>query len=437
MATILMNGNEPVLKFDLESGLFEILNETLLPFTLRGKLRKVPEIVEGASKYELTQSLIAMNKNNQAITSFFASRLLPLTRENAKKIYSLFSFDQAQDDHTRALISILCRSVSLQDNYWVKADTDTIKWQDVNLRHNSLSETVAQVSLHGTSLTLRGEEHTPELNGQGAYAKAWKREPNGLFLYKLGSNGSDIESKIEVTVSKILDKCNIPHVHYYEASSQGRYACKCKCMTTDNLSILSGMDFRAYCSVNGKDSEREILALDKENIYKMWIADYLISNRDRHSMNWGLFYNPNNMELLGCHPLFDHNNAFDQELMKDKNAPYTYDNKMTMREAASFASRNVNVHFFDSVKQEDFLNKEQYESFLDRAADLHIKPVLNLTQIPISLKKEQLKVAEEIKNELRIPHDEGLYIEQDQNNVKEPKPVSHSKTKNINLYHEL
>ena len=61
-----------------------------------------------------------MNKNNQAITNYFASRLLPLTRENAKKIYALFGIEQAQDDYSRALASITCRSVSLQDNYWVK-----------------------------------------------------------------------------------------------------------------------------------------------------------------------------------------------------------------------------------------------------------------------------------------------------------------------------
>lgn len=47
-------------------------------------------------------------------------------------------------------------------------------WDEVDLR----KEAVAQVSLHGTSHTLtnKGEEavRTPELTGQGAYAKAWK-----------------------------------------------------------------------------------------------------------------------------------------------------------------------------------------------------------------------------------------------------------------------
>ena len=34
--------------------------------------------------------------------------------------------------------------------------------------------------------------------------------------------------------------------------------------------------------------------------------------------------------FLGCHPLFDHNNAFDIDYMKDMDAPYQFDN-MTIR----------------------------------------------------------------------------------------------------------
>lgn len=59
------------------------------------------------------------------------------------------------------------------------------------------------------------------------------------------------------------------------------------------------------------------MRIDADSIYKVFIIDYLISNRDRHGGNWGFFYNCNTMEILGCHPLFDHNNAFDRALMQD------------------------------------------------------------------------------------------------------------------------
>ena len=373
MGTILLNGDKPVLRFNLDFGEYQILNRDLLPFTLRNKIEEPIQLNEMSSKADIQKAVVTSVRNLDYIQSFFASRVLPLTRENAKKIYSLFFFEQAQDDHSKALIAITCRAVSLQDNFWVKDENDPVEWKDVNLRHQHLSETVAQVALHGSSLTLQGKEHTPELNGQGAYPKAWKREEDGLYLYKLGSHGTEDAARIEVAVSNILDKTNVPHVRYLEAESQGIYACKCKCLTDDDHSILPGMDFRTFCTTEGKSPELEILKIDSDMIYKMWIVDYLISNRDRHGMNWGLYYDANTMQIQKCHPLFDHNNAFDVELMKDKEARYLYDPNYSMIEAAKYAMKKVDFAFSEPVKRSDFLTIEQFESFCDRAGDLGLK----------------------------------------------------------------
>lgn len=140
---------------------------------------------------------------------------------------------------------MVCRALSLQDNYWLRSEGDPAGWKDVNLRTKSLSEAAAQVSLHGTSFTLTNKKEeamrTPELTGQGAYAKAWVREPDGLYLYKRGANGV-AESKIEVMVSNLLDNCNVDHLKYEAGQSNGEYICKCRCMTDDTFSMLSGMD---------------------------------------------------------------------------------------------------------------------------------------------------------------------------------------------------
>lgn len=373
---LLMNKDEIVIKVNFDEGIYDVLNDNLLPYQLKGKIRPVQSVEPNMTKYELTQIIIAAQKNYSAITGFLSSRVLPLTRENAKKIYNLFGFSQAQDEIAKCKIAILCRAISLQDNYWIKLENDKSEWKDVNLRTNHLSEVVAQVSLHGLSLTLQGKEATPELNGQGAYAKAWKREGDRLYLHKVGSKEQDEESKIEVMVSNILDNCNVNHLKYEASESNGRYTCKCECMTTDELSILTGMDFISYCNVNGLNSDEEIMKIDSESIYKMWIVDYLISNSDRHGMNWGFYYNADTMEILKCHPLFDHNNAFDKELMQDKNADYVYDKRMTMKQAAMLAMSKVDFHFFKPFRKSDFLTSEQYNSFIDRAKELKV-PIIN------------------------------------------------------------
>lgn len=372
MNILLMSKDIVVMKINFDEGIYDILEPKLLPYQLQGKLVEIPELSESPTKYEMTQILRANRKNNIAIEHFLAERVLPITRSNAKKVYSLFGFEQLQSDYEKAKIAITCRAISLQDTYWIKNEDDTVTWNDVNLRVQPLSEIVAQVSLHGTSLSLQGHIHTPELNGQGAYAKAWFRENDKLVLHKKGTKGSN-ESEIEVMVSNLLDICNVNHVEYKEGNSDGHYVCKCECITTDDLAILPGLDFYSYCISNDLDFTSEIFKIDSESIYKMWIVDYLISNSDRHGMNWGFFYDSNTMEIKGCHPLFDHNNAFNEELMKNKDAEYIFDRTKTMKEAALYAMKKVDFHFYRTPERSDFLTNEQYKSFMDRVKDLNIQ----------------------------------------------------------------
>lgn len=372
----LMSKDTVVMEVNFDTGLYNVKSKELLPFALMNKIRRVPDFSEIHTRYDDTQRTIAMNSNFEAIVGFLSNRVLPITRENAKKIYALFGFEQAQGEKNKAKIAIVCRALSLQDNYWIRMSGDQIMWDQVDLRKKSLSEAVAQVSLHGTSLTLtnKGEEavRTPELTGQGAYAKAWVREPDGLYLYKRGANGVT-ESKIEVMVSNLLDNCNVHHLKYEEGESNDEYICKCKCMTNDTISMLSGVDFYSYCNRQGLDSRQEALKIDAENIYKMWIVDYLISNSDRHGLNWGFFYNCDTMEILGCHPLYDHNNSFDIAYMQDKEASYLYDDRMTMKRAAEIAMEKVDFHFYREFTREDFLTDRQYKSFSERAKELGIQ----------------------------------------------------------------
>lgn len=369
---LLMMKDEVVLRVNMNEDKFIVENEKLLPYLLKNSLQELSEIKEGMSKYDITQHIVKSRKNASAFISFLASRVLPLSRENAKKIYNLFGFSQLQDDISKARIAIVCRAISLQDNYWLKIDKTDEQWKDISIRDNSLSEAVAQVSLHGTSLTVTGLPRTPELTGQGAYAKAWLREGGDLYLHKLGAHGNT-EARIEVMVSDLLDKCNVDHLRYEEGASNGVYTCKCKCMTTDDITILPGLDFTTYCNRSGIDPFQEALRIDEESIYKMWIVDYLIANRDRHGLNWGFFCNCNTNEILGCHPLYDHNNSFDIEFMKTPDAPYLYDNRMTMRQAAKIAMNRVDFHFTEEITREDFITDRQYTCFTERASELGIQ----------------------------------------------------------------
>ena len=370
--TIMMK-DTAVLRVDFDTLCYEVLNEKYLPYPIKGKLQKIPSPDTIKTAYDMSQSLLAVRKNEEAIVSWLTGRVLLLSRANAKWIYNLFHFEQTGTAEQHMKIAMVCRAVSVLDPYWLKFDEDgEISWSSVDVKRNPLNEIVAQVALHGKSLTFQGSPVTPELTTNGAYAKAWRRHEDGnLWLYKLGANGST-ESRIEVMCSNLLDKMNVEHVHYEAGKDEDQYVCMCPCMTTEREAVLTGMEFISYCNVNGIDADARMMEIDGESIYKMWIVDFLISNRDRHGQNWGFYYDTETMEILGCHPLFDHNNAFDIDFMRDMDAPYQF-GEMTIRQAAKKAMEKVDFHFTAPITRADFITDRQYQSFCKRAKCLGLK----------------------------------------------------------------
>lgn len=359
---LLMLKDTPVMQMDFDKGLFNVLNQKYLPFSMQGKINAVD-----FSKPESIPMLVV--NNFSVIIDFLSSRVLPLDRDNAKKVYNALHLNQSPSQIEKAKISLSYKALCLQDNYWVKLENQSINWADVDLRQNSLNKAIAQIALHGDSITINGKiAHTPEVSTLGAYAKCWKRDNGELWLYKRGSNG-DKEARVEVEVSNILAKTNVRHLPYYNASSNGVYCCRCKCMTDQVISMLSGSDYISYCSTIGVDWKQNLIKLDPQGFYHMLIVDYLISNPDRHLLNWGLFYNCTTMQLLGLHPLYDHNNAFDSGVMKDESyGSHFYDKSLF--EVAQMAIRRCNFRFTDKVKKSDFYYRDHYESFKQKAKNL-------------------------------------------------------------------
>lgn len=362
---LLMLKDTPVLYMDSEKTVCRVYQEQLLPWYLKGYITTLSDVTNENAR----QVYNDFYRYFIRFQEFMASRVLPLSRANAKKIYNLFGGDQSQTLENKVRISTMCRCVSLLDDYWVKSYEDKItKWSDVSIRDNPLNEVITQVALRGSSLSLSGSLCSPEIATDGAYVKGWKRENGKLWLYKKG-----YESKIEVMVSKLLDNMNINHVQYEDASDNGDYCSKCQCMTTSKLSIVDAGTLEGYLNRTGKSFLLFVKEKYADDLYKMWIVDYLISNSDRHSRNWGFYFDTDFTTIQGLHPLFDHNNAFDTDLMYDADVPYIANSNMTMHEAALYASKRVAVHYDREFTRDDFLTDRQYDSFMKRIKELNIQ----------------------------------------------------------------
>mgnify|MGYP002624887728 CR=1 FL=1 len=373
MSTLLMCGNEPVLRFNITEGIYDVLNSQLLPFVMKDYLRHVKSFDEVKSKYDDTQRTIAMNSNRDAVINWLSHRTLLLTRKNAKKLYNSFGLVQRDDEITRAKMAIACKALSILDNYWIKSESASDTWDSINLRHNHLSEAISQIALHGTTpFTIDGTiKDSYEFLTNGASAKCWKRREDGsLWMYKAGDNGT-FEAKVEIAVSNILDRCNVAHCHYEEYYDSDLFVSACPAMTNDDISIVDGDDFISYCHHHELNPDKELVRIDADSYYKMFIVDYLIANRDRHTQNWGMYYDPKTTELISMHPLFDHNNAFDVDCMQNKNFPSHFLGK-SLKENALYAIRNCDFHFTGNITRDLFVTEKHYECFMRRADELNI-----------------------------------------------------------------
>ena len=364
----LMRGDKKVLKFDLAEGVFDVYLPQLMPLAIRDKIIDT----RNSEKFSLKEEMRIFMNNSDIMFHYLSSRVLNLDRKNAKKILDCYDFSQSQGYRNKANIAISCRGVSLIDDFWISVDNDTYSWDSINFKHNQLDLVVTQIALLGSSLMLNGLPFTPELTCHGCCAKAWVRENDTTFLYKRSSPGGN-ESEIEISVSKILDCFNVNHVEYMPAEylNEKDGLCKCANMTSDTLSIVSAMDVYSYV---GWDSDRFLeycLEHDSDSIYKMCIVDYLISNPDRHLQNWGFYEDNSTGEILKCHPLFDHNKAFDAGILNDLDGgPSQIFEGLNQYQAALKSIRKCEFKMLRKPHRNLFLNREMYNSFMQKAVRL-------------------------------------------------------------------
>ncbi|MCR4714285.1 MAG: hypothetical protein K5751_07890 [Treponemataceae bacterium] len=360
--TYLKLENKTVLKFEISNRHYEITAPELLPFPLR-------DTITDTTKEKKEDMSEIWFRNQEALSNFFYNRSLSVKRENAKYIMNQLGIKQNNDFESRYKAMMLCKALSVADNYWI-TDDESESWEDVNLASNPLHETLQQIALFGRSLTIEGKLHTPEITGQGAYAKAWYREDGKLFLYKANSLGGN-ESEREVLASRVLDCFNVPHVKYDLTEKEGRTVCRCENMNFLNTSIVDSIEYDIWCSRKGLDYFEEAKKIDSEMFYKTIVVDYLIANSDRHGGNWGFYMNNQTGKLVCMHPLFDHNNAFDEAFMKDPEGGICQlIPGKTQRQAALYAVKQCDFRCTKMIKKDIFIDELTYSTFMKRACEL-------------------------------------------------------------------
>lgn len=290
-----------VLYFDLADEVVEVIREDLLPYGLRVTIRPA------AKKEDILHNI-------QAVKSYLSSRVLSLSRDNAKQIYEAFHIPQIETTENRVNICIGCKGVSIEDSYWVKGDEEQIKWENVNIRQNELYE-IIDISLSGFSPSITTNAICPELTTKGLFRKGWIFLGDSLYLLKSDKTAEYVNTRMEVLASEILEcfENRIDSIVYLsdikDTANGTAYVSICRNFIGEESSFVEACEVMEYCERSGIAFRDYCLERWGSQFACIPVLDYIIMNTDRHTQNYGFLMNNKTGKIEQMAPLFDLNCA--------------------------------------------------------------------------------------------------------------------------------
>lgn len=303
------------------------------------------------------------------VTNFYywcATRVLTLDRKYAKEILNSMGMGQAVTDRERARVALSYHCLSLTDIYWVREAGEQITFAEINLYEHHLSNAFVDVALRGRQMTVQNAHLLAgDTSTNGCFPKAWVREADGFYLLK---DGDQEAVERELLASRICRCFRCNQVRYEPFVYEGTTVSKSRLMTSLRCGIVSREAFEIYAANQEIDVMQYILTLDSYSFYMMNILDYLVGNTDRHWGNWGFLVDNGTGEILRLHDLMDFNQAFSAYDSEDGAGCQTIsDRKLTQREAASEAVRQIGLNQIEEVGDEWFeKNADRREMFWRR-----------------------------------------------------------------------
>lgn len=337
--------NTEILYFDLDDCVVNVLRNDLLPFCLRSNIR--PAV-----------SMKNILHNIQAVKSYLSSRVLSLSRDNAKQIYAAFQIPQLDSIDNRVNICIKCKGVSIQDSYWIREDDETADWNGINIRQNKLSD-IIDLSLTGFSPSITTNSICPELTTKGLYRKGWIHINNTLYMLKSDKTNDYVNTRMEVLASDILScfKNRLENITYvsdikYTQSGGRAFVSICKNFVGEEYSFVEAWEVMEYCRRRNINFREYCLEKWKYLFACIPVLDYIIINTDRHTQNYGFLMNNNTGEIEKIAPLFDFNCALVADYFKidaSETLSQMFNTAETLKELAYRYLEYTNLEFSEDL----------------------------------------------------------------------------------------
>lgn len=216
--------------------------------------------------------------------------------------------------------------LSLTDHYWIKPLDMELGWEEINLFTNDFRDPVGdmQFGLPPDAVQdLPANAFSPSSSTQGDLTKKWIIAAGKRCLVKGNHGGNSQESLNEVAATLLHQKQGkVPYVSYstMRLGDNQQIYCVCESFTSDEVELIPAIDivdskkkdnamsmyehFIHVCTMHGLDESTVRTFLE----YQI-LADFVLTNIDRHLNNFGVLRNANTLDFIGMAPIFDSGNS--------------------------------------------------------------------------------------------------------------------------------
>lgn len=254
------------------------------------------------------------------LRKWWLHRAVPIGQGKIQRILNQLGIATPQEYLTKNL------GLSLVDQYWIKPLDMELTWADINLFTNDFRDPVGDMQFSqetDANVELPVSAFSPSSSVQGELRKKWMIA-NGKRCLVKGNHGSNSQESLNEVAATLLHKKqeSQPYVSYstIQMEDMGQIYCVCESFTSDHVEFIPAIDV-----VNSKKKDNAMSmyehfifvcmehGLDEEIVrgfleYQM-LADFVLTNTDRHLNNFGVLRDPETLKWLGMAPIFDSGNA--------------------------------------------------------------------------------------------------------------------------------
>jgi hypothetical protein len=329
-----MHKNIPVIELKMRESYAEILEI--------GEWFSTEHLPIGVKIYEPCGIVSERRIDIRALNEWLKSRTIPTHRQNFKEL-EYYKLGRCFNKK----IVMKSYGLSFSDHYWLNPINNPLKWEGINFFDNPYSEDVGDIITENPKWSeLKPFDNTldrkdidfvsPDNTTDGWLIKRWKTIDGKHYLIKNGHKPFVQEPSNEAVASLIAKRLGIPHVPYTVIVKNGIPYSVCENLVTAETELVTAYQIYKTESLNQKDDSYEHFMKRCQalgipdvqiNIDKMIVFDMIISNKDRHYLNFGAIKNADTLQWQGIAPMFDNGSSFwyrilTEHINVDESIPY-------------------------------------------------------------------------------------------------------------------